>query len=125
LVLIQAKAFIDDVGGDGGGALWVSFFLAGALGSCRVVAPRVRGENPLRHWTCDDDAFGVVFSLEASHLELVSACGSGTVGSSVELLVRNDRRGVQGPCWWGGVEGPWQSGVLGWCACCSGDRGIS
>jgi hypothetical protein len=62
-------------------------------------------------------------SLEASQHETVSACGSGSVGRLVDLLVRSGRRGAQGSCWRGGAEGPWESIVLGWCTWCGGDPG--
>jgi hypothetical protein len=82
LGIFRAKAFTDDVGGDGGAALGASFFPDGGTieGHQALVAHKSRGENPVHHWMCDDGAFGVVPSLEASHLEPVSACGRGGVG---------------------------------------------
>lgn len=125
LGIFRAKAFTDDVGGDGGAALGASFFPDGGTieGHQALVAHKSRGENPVHHWMCDGGAFGVVPSLEASDLEPVSACGRGGVGWLVEMLVRSGRRGVQGPCWREGAEGPWESTVLGCCAWCSGDPG--
>jgi hypothetical protein len=46
LVLIQAKAFADDISGDGNGALWASFFPAGApLWGTRLCSTKSPSEN--------------------------------------------------------------------------------
>jgi hypothetical protein len=46
LVLIRAKAFADNVSGDGDGALWASFFPAGApLWGTRLCSTKSPGEN--------------------------------------------------------------------------------
>jgi len=87
------KPSLTDVGGDGGGALEASFFPAGGIiaGHQALAARRSRGENPVHLWTCDGGTIGVVPSLEASHREPVSGCGSGGDGWLVEMLVCSGR----------------------------------
>ena len=72
MVLSRAKSFTDAfVGGNGGGALVVSFSLLGAplWGIMFLLYGALYGENPVHLWTCDGGVFGIVPSLEASHLE--------------------------------------------------------
>jgi hypothetical protein len=134
LVVVRAKAFTDDVGGDARGVLWASFFsVVGTIaGHQALAAPGARGENSVRRWTCDGGAFGAVPSLEASHRELVLTCGSGVLvgrwscscatAADEEHKVRvggEVRRGHGGRQPWAGVHGVVVFLASAWCRWCS------
>jgi hypothetical protein len=106
------------------------------VGHQALAAPGARGENSVRRWTCDGGAFGVMPSLEASHMELVLTCGSGVlVGRwSCSCAAADEehkvhvggevRRGHEGRQPWAGAHGAVVFLTSAWCRWCS-QRGFS
>lgn len=73
----------------------------------RANIPLQYGALRVLQWTCDDGVIGVVPFLEALHLE--SRLGQAVV--TVVVVVRGDRCGALGLCWYKGarVRGCWRT----------------